>query len=47
MMIQKMPSSQMNKSEKKTGYTHITYDLYGLKTYKEGRDRMIELNIKA
>lgn len=47
LVIQKMPTAQINKAPLKTGYNFITYDLYGLKTFKEWADRMIELNIKA
>ena len=47
MVIQKDVSVQKNKVEDKTGYNFLTYDLYGLKTFTEGADRMLDLKIKA
>jgi len=47
MVIQQMPTTQINKVSDKTGYNFISYDLYGLKTFTEGADRMIEVKIKA
>jgi len=47
MVIQAMPTTQINKVSDKTGYNFLTYDLYGIKTFSEGADRMVELNVKA
>jgi len=47
MVIQKMPTTQINKSPLKTGYNFITYNLYGKKTFNEGANRMVELNVTA
>jgi len=35
MVIQKDVTAQINKEPKKTGYTSILYDLYGIKTFTE------------
>jgi len=47
MVIQAMPTTQINKVADKTGYNFLTYDLYGIKTFQEGADRMVEFNVKA
>lgn len=47
MVIQKYPTAQINKVDDKLGYNIITFDLYGIKTFQEGKDRMVELNLKA
>lgn len=47
MVVQQMPTTQINKVSDKTGYNFISYDLYGLKTFKEGRDRMVEVKIAS
>lgn len=39
MVIQKDVTAQINKEPKKTGYTSILYDLYGVKTFTEGANR--------
>jgi len=47
MVIQKLPTAQINKVEDKLGHNFITYDLYGIKTFQEGKDRMIEFNVTS
>lgn len=45
MVIQLNPEVQRNKAEKRNGYYYIVNDLYGVKTFDEGADRM--LNFKT
>lgn len=40
LVMQLEPTVQINKVSDKTGYNVLTVDLYGVKTFKEGRDRM-------
>ncbi len=40
LVMQIEPTTQINKVSDKTGYNFLTIDLYGVKTFKEGRDRM-------
>lgn len=40
LVMQLEPTVQINKVSDKTGYNILTIDLYGVKTFKEGRDRM-------
>lgn len=47
MVIQKQPTTQINKVADKLGYNFISFDLYGKKTFKEGADNMVEILIKA
>lgn len=43
MVIQKDVEIQKNKEPKKTGYNYIGWDLFGIKTFKEGRERCIDV----
>ena len=43
MVIQKDVEIQKNKEPKKTGYNYLAWTLYGIKTFKEGRERCINV----
>ena len=43
MVIQKDVSIQKNKEPKKTGYNYLCWTLYGIKTFKEGAKRCINV----
>ena len=43
MVIQKNVEIQKNKEPKKTGYNYLAWTLYGIKTFKEGRERCINV----
>ena len=43
MVIQKDVEIQKNKEPKKTGYNYLCWTLYGIKTFKEGRERCIDV----
>lgn len=43
MVIQKNVEIQKNKEPKKTGYNYLAWTLYGIKTFKEGRERCIDV----
>jgi len=47
MVTQANVQVQQNKEPKKLGYSYITYDLYGLKTFAEWTKRMVKVNIYA
>lgn len=47
MVVQMYPDVQKNKEPKMSGYTWIILDLYGVKTFQEGKDRMIDLQTIA
>lgn len=39
------PTTQMNKLPYQTGYNVLTYCLYGVKTFQEGKDRMYNVKV--
>lgn len=45
MVVQIDPKVQKNKVPNKTGYNFIIYDLYGVKTFDEGKYRMLDLRV--
>jgi len=47
LVIQQDVTVQKNKSEKRTGYSFLAVDLYGMKTFKEGRETLLDMRIKA
>lgn len=47
MVVQLNPEVQKNKAPLKSGYNWIIFDLYGIKTFQEGKDRMLDLRIIA
>ena len=47
MVVQLYPEVQRNKEPKMSGYTWMIIDLFGVKTFQEGKDRMADLNIIA
>lgn len=46
-VIQDMPEIQQNKAEKRKGYFYMATDLFGVKAFKEGRERMLKLKMEA
>ncbi|MCP3684649.1 MAG: hypothetical protein GY861_18435 [bacterium] len=47
LVMQIAPTIQKNKSPLKTGYNYLTHDLYGIKTFVEGAQRMVDLQTIA
>ena len=47
MVAQFQPTVQKNKAPLRNGYFFILWNLYGIKTFDEGTNRMIELNVNA
>lgn len=47
MVIQMNPEVQRNKVADKSGYNYIILDLYGIKTFQEGKDRMYSVRCVA
>lgn len=45
MVVQLNPEVQKNKAPLKSGYNWMILDLYGIKTFQEGKDRMADLRI--
>lgn len=46
-VIQEMPDIQRNKAPKRKGYFFLATDLFGVKAFKEGRERMIKIKMEA
>lgn len=46
-VIQEMPDIQRNKAPKRKGYFYLATDLFGVKSFKEGRERMIKIKMEA
>lgn len=46
-VIQEMPDVQKNKAPKRKGHFYLATDLFGVKTFKEGRERMIKIKMEA
>lgn len=40
------PTSQVNKAELKSGYNFLNFDLYGIKTFDEGAQRMLNAKVR-
>lgn len=47
LVIQKDVAVQKNKEPKKTWYNYLCWTLYGVKTFKEGRERCIDVQVAA
>ena len=47
MVIQRDVQVQKNKEPKKTGYNYLCRDLFGVKTFTEGANRMLQAKIAA
>lgn len=47
MVVQRYPEIQRNKIVRQTGYTYLVTNLYGLKTFTEGSERMLNGKIVA
>lgn len=46
-VIQEMPEVDKNKAPKRKGYYYMATDLFGVKSFKEGRERMIKIKMEA
>lgn len=46
-VIQEMPDIQRNKAPKRKGHFYLATDLFGVKSFKEGRERMIKIKMEA
>lgn len=46
-VIQEMPTIQQNKAQLRKGYFYLATDLFGVKSFKEGRERMIKIKMEA
>lgn len=47
MVVQRYPEIQRNKIVRQTGYTYLVTNLYGLKTFTEGAERMLNGKVVA
>lgn len=47
MVLQDRIDVQMNKEPKRNGYTFLITSLYGIKTFEEGKKRMVDVKTKA
>lgn len=47
MVIQAEPTVQMNKEPLKTGYNYLVFDLFGIKTFREGAQRSMKVLVVA
>lgn len=47
MVLQDKIDVQMNKEPKRNGYTFLITSLYGIKTFEEGKKRMVDVKTKA
>lgn len=43
LVTQLRPKMQKNKESQRSGYTYLCFDLYGLKTFDEGKARMVKV----
>lgn len=43
LVTQLRPKMQKNKESQRSGYTYLCFDLYGLKTFEEGKARMVKV----
>lgn len=46
-VIQEMPEIQQNKAELRKGFFYLATDLFGVKSFKEGRERMLKFKMEA
>lgn len=46
-VVQMQPTIQINKAVDNAGHSILGVNLYGFKTFTEGKDRMLQVNIKA
>lgn len=47
MVVQQYPEIQRNKIVRQNGYTYLVTDLYGIKTFTEGAERMLNGKVIA